>query len=157
MGNFLEKIFLLELLKGMGIVFKHIFVKPVTRLYPFEKPVLPPSSRGLHTLMRDLDTGNERCVGCSLCVKICPNGVIHMVTSKGEMNQKRIDEYEVDISRCAFCGLCADVCPKSAIVMSDRFELAVYDKKNLLYNKNLLLKIGEVKQKENTGKGKDKQ
>ncbi|MDD5772780.1 MAG: NADH-quinone oxidoreductase subunit I [bacterium] len=156
MGNFLEKIFLLELFKGMGVVFKHVFIKPVTRMYPFEKPVLPNSSRGLHTLMRDADTGNERCVGCSLCVKICPSGVIHMVTSKGEMNQKRIDEYEIDISRCAFCGLCVDICPKSAIVMSDRFELAVYDRKNLSYNKNLLLKIGEVKQKESKEKGKDK-
>ena len=157
MSNFFEKIFLLELLKGMGVVFKHIFIKPVTRLYPFEKPVITSSSRGLHTLMRDEDTGNERCVGCSLCVKICPSGVIHMVTSKGEMNQKRIDEYEIDISRCAFCGLCVDVCPKSAIIMSDRFELAVYDKKNLLYNKNLLLKIGEMKHKEDKEKGKNKQ
>ena len=78
-----------------------------------------------------------------------------MVTSKGEMNQKRIDEYTIDISRCAFCGLCMDVCPKNAIVLSNNFELSVYDKKNLFYNKNLLLKIGEVKQKEGKEKGKD--
>lgn len=144
MGDFLEKIFLLELLKGMWVVLRHVFVKPVTRMYPFEKPVLPSASRGMHVLMRDLDTGNERCVGCSLCVRICPNGAIHMVTSKGEMNQKRVDEYEIDITRCAFCGLCADICPKNAIVMSNRYELAVYDRGSLLYNKNLLLKLGEV-------------
>lgn len=143
MKSFLEKIFLLELLKGMAVVFKHIFIKPVTRMYPFEKPVLPPSSRGLHTLVRDSGTGNERCVGCALCVRICPNGAIHMITSKGEMGQKQVDEYEIDLTRCAFCGLCADVCPKDAIVMSSRFELAVYDKGDLLYNKRMLLEMGK--------------
>ena len=55
MKKFLEKIFLLELLKGMGVVFKHVFIKPVTRLYPFEKAIMPPSFRGLHVLMRDED------------------------------------------------------------------------------------------------------
>ncbi len=141
-AEFFEKIFLIELLKGMKVVFKHIFIRPVTRLYPFEKRTMFENFRGLHCLMRDSETGNERCVGCSLCIRICPNNAIRMITSKGEINQKRIDAYEIDISRCAFCGLCVEVCPKEAIVFSDRYELAVYDAKNLIYDKEILLRIG---------------
>jgi len=37
------------------------------------------------------------------------------------------------------CGFCEEVCPKDAIVMSDDFELTVYDRKELLFKKEQLL------------------
>ena len=39
------------ILEGMGLTFSHLFRPKVTRLYPYEKPKLPPRSRGLIQLM----------------------------------------------------------------------------------------------------------
>jgi formate hydrogenlyase subunit 6/NADH:ubiquinone oxidoreductase subunit I len=37
---------------------------------------------------------------------------------------------------CCFCGLCSQVCPTSAIIMTDIYEITVYDRAKL--NINLL-------------------
>ena len=52
------------------------------------------------------------CVGCGLCVKICPHDAIHV-----EHNLASID-YEKGTS----CGLCTTVCPKKLIADSDAVE-----------------------------------
>ena len=63
------------ILEGMGLTFSHLFRPKVTRLYPYEKPKLPPRSRGLIQLIAEegLDTEyNLKCEACLLCEKACP-------------------------------------------------------------------------------------
>jgi ferredoxin len=63
------------ILEGMGLTFTHLFRPKVTRLYPYEKPKLPPRSRGLIQLIAQegLKTDfNLICEGCLLCEKACP-------------------------------------------------------------------------------------
>ena len=63
------------ILEGMGLTFSHIFRPKVTRLYPYEKPKLPPRSRGLIQLIAEegLQTEfNLKCESCLLCEKACP-------------------------------------------------------------------------------------
>ena len=48
---------------------------------------------------------NEKCKGCSLCVKNCPMGAIRL-----EDNHPVIDE-----SLCVSCGRCASKCPRGVI------------------------------------------
>ncbi len=63
------------ILEGMGLTFSHLFRPKVTRLYPYEKPKLPPRSRGLIQLIAQegLQTDfNLRCEACLLCEKACP-------------------------------------------------------------------------------------
>jgi ferredoxin len=63
------------ILEGMGLTFSHLFRPKVTRLYPYEKPKLPPRSRGLIQLIAEegLKTDfNLKCEGCLLCEKACP-------------------------------------------------------------------------------------
>jgi len=55
---------------------------------------------------------NSGCIGCGLCMKICPNGAIHV-----EQNLATID-----YSKCTSCGLCATICPKHLIADSKRVE-----------------------------------
>ncbi len=52
------------------------------------------------------------CVGCGLCVKICPHDAIHV-----EQNLAYID-----YDKCTSCGLCATVCPKHLIADSQKVE-----------------------------------
>ncbi len=63
------------ILSGMGLTFSHLFRPKVTRYYPYEKPKLPPRSRGLIQLLAEegLKTDyNLKCESCLLCEKACP-------------------------------------------------------------------------------------
>ena len=63
------------ILEGMGLTFSHLFRPKVTRLYPYEKPKLPPRSRGLIQLIAEEGLGTEynlKCEACLLCEKACP-------------------------------------------------------------------------------------
>ncbi len=138
------------LLTGLGVIFAHLFVKNDTIEYPEERRPLPPSTRGRH-LLRRYDDGLERCVGCSLCAANCPVGCIHVEAgendpkapvSKGERHAK---EYRINILRCIYCGYCEEACPTGAIVLREHLELAGYDRKDYLYNKEMLLNYPHYK------------
>jgi len=59
----------------------------------------------------------ERCVGCSLCVNICPVKAIELIG-------KGLDsEIKYHIDRCIFCGECVDICPTGAIKATKEFKL----------------------------------
>src|SRR5207244_11713199 len=63
------------ILEGMSLTFSHLFRPKVTRLYPYEKPNLPPRSRGLIQLIADegLKTDyNLKCEACLPCEKASP-------------------------------------------------------------------------------------
>jgi ferredoxin len=63
------------ILQGLGLTFSHLTRPKVTRLYPYEKRVLPERSRGLIQLIQENgeDTPfNLKCEACLLCEKICP-------------------------------------------------------------------------------------
>lgn len=50
---------------------------------------------------------NEKCNGCAICVKFCPDGAIRIVNGKARVN------YDY----CKGCGICALECPVKAIIM----------------------------------------
>ncbi len=63
------------ILQGLGLTLSHLTRPKVTRLYPYEKRVLPDRSRGLIQLIQEngQDTPfNLKCEACLLCEKICP-------------------------------------------------------------------------------------
>ncbi|HNL83369.1 MAG TPA: NADH-quinone oxidoreductase subunit I, partial [Chitinophagaceae bacterium] len=75
--NFLERIYLWNIFKGMFITFKHMFKKQPTIHYPEQKRTFSPVFRGLHVLNRD-EEGRERCTACGLCAVACPAEAITM-------------------------------------------------------------------------------
>lgn len=63
----------------------------------------------------------KECIGCKLCVSVCPEGCIEPV-------EKNV--YEIDLAYCKGCGLCSVVCPKKEIEMAqEQIEGQSKDKK----------------------------
>jgi NADH-quinone oxidoreductase subunit I len=134
-----------ELAVGMKATMSHlIHYKPITLQYPHEKRVLPDNYRGMLALLR-YDDGTEKCVGCDLCEAACPSRVIAVVSAEvpEEPTKRYAREYWMDMTRCLFCGLCVQACPVDALAMTKEYEWAVYDKRDLLLNKQQLLAIGD--------------
>lgn len=143
--NFLERLYLVSIFKGMMITFMHMFKKKPTINYPEKKRPFSPVFRGLHILNRD-EEGRENCTACGLCAVACPAEAITMEAAErkeGEENlyreEKYAAKYEINMLRCIFCGLCEEACPKDAIYLSETFAPADYQRKQFIYNKNELL------------------
>jgi NADH-quinone oxidoreductase chain I len=129
------------LVTGFLTTLKHVFRKPVTIQYPEERREPALRFRGLHALRRHPESGQERCISCCLCARICPTQCIRLVTSGEE--KKVIDEYDVDLGHCLFCGLCAEVCPVEAVVLTRRYEASCYCREETILHKSDLLRHGE--------------
>ncbi len=143
--NFLERLYLVSIFKGMMITFMHMFKKKPTINYPEKTRPFSPVFRGLHILNRD-EEGRENCTACGLCAVACPAEAITMEAAErkeGEENlyreEKYAAKYEINMLRCIFCGLCEEACPKDAIYLSETFAPADYQRKQFIYNKNELL------------------
>ena len=143
--TFWERLYLINIIKGMMITFSHMFKKQPTIRYPEQKREFSPVFRGLHVLNRD-EEGRERCTACGLCAVACPAEAITMEAAErmeGEENiyreEKYAAKYEINMLRCIFCGLCEEACPKDAIYLSETFAPANYTRKGFIYDKNDLL------------------
>jgi len=140
--RFLARTFNGELFVGLWVVLKNMFKRggSHTLRYPMEKFVMPPRYRGVHKLMRLLESGSERCIGCGLCEKICVANCIAMETSLGSDGRKKVDNYSINLGRCVYCGLCADVCPEIAIVHGCEYELASEQRAYYGFKEDLLIR-----------------
>jgi len=91
-------------------VIKNLFRRPITIRFPNESNPVSKNYRGEHCY--DIN----KCAGCGLCAKVCPNRAIEMVETTNKGKTKK--HLEIDMSKCSFCGLCQDICPAGAIKLS---------------------------------------
>jgi NADH-quinone oxidoreductase subunit I len=118
---------ILSLVKGLAVTLKYVFKPAVTLQYPTQKQPMTDRFRGLVGLRP------EKCIVCCQCAKICPTACL-AITSKQEDKKKTLETFRYNMELCCFCGLCAQVCPTSAIIMTDIYEIGVYDRKKLDIN-----------------------
>ncbi|MFB0556711.1 MAG: DUF362 domain-containing protein [Dehalococcoidia bacterium] len=57
-----------------------------------------------------LEINKELCLGCGLCIQVCPQGAINLIWGKAE----------IDARRCNSCYQCLNICPQGAI-----FEMTI--------------------------------
>ena len=102
---------------------KNAFKKAATIVYPFrdrEKIHIPADFRGKIRFYR------ERCIGCSMCFRVCPSETIEMIEDeKGKRPMFYLD-------RCTHCAQCEGVCPTNAIELTDQYESAGTDRSEMI-------------------------
>ena len=112
--------------------------------YPFEKLPISPRYRAIHDMLRLLESGSYRCIGCGLCEKICISNCISMDTRYDENQRKEVSEYTINFGRCIFCGYCAEVCPELAIVHGPRYETASEQRASFSLFEDMLTPIDKL-------------
>ncbi|MBN2384793.1 NADH-quinone oxidoreductase subunit I [bacterium] len=148
--SFHEKIYLVEIVKGLFITLKHALTNLFHRSgpggirtveYPEQVKTVTTGFRGQHRLTRR-DDGSPRCTACMLCATSCPADCITIVAAEHEdpTIEKYPLIYEIDELRCVFCGLCVEACPCDAIRMDTCiYDMADFTRESLIYKKDLLL------------------
>ena len=137
--TFWQKIYIPEILKGLSLTFRALFRPKFTMQYPEEKFIPPASYRGRPVLVQE-ENGEERCVACGLCSRVCPALAIEVQAAETEREKERYPvKFEINMLRCIFCGFCEEVCPEEAIVMSKDYELAFSNREDAIYGKDKLL------------------
>ena len=145
--NAVRSFLLLELGKGMFLTLKYFFKPKVTINYPYEKGSLSPRFRGEHALRR-YPNGEERCIACKLCEAVCPAQAITIEAEPNPDGSRRTSRYDIDMTKCIYCGLCQEACPVDAIVEGPNFEYATETREELLYDKEKLLRNGDIWEKQ---------
>lgn len=145
--TFLERMYIVAIVKGLLITIRHLFTRKVTIQYPEQVRKMSPVYRGQHMLMRD-DEGRERCTACGLCALSCPAEAITMKAEERKPEEKHLYReekyasiYEINMLRCIFCGLCEEACPKEAIYLttSKKIVASDYDREDFIYGKDKLV------------------
>lgn len=92
----------------LNAIFRNLFAKPATRLYPFVKREAPAGTRGR------LEIDPDTCIYCGICSKRCPADAI--AVTKTPAKTWTLDNY-----RCIVCGYCVEVCPKKCLAMNREY------------------------------------
>ena len=146
-SRFLKTVFMLDFLRGLIIAIKEMFKPKKTINYPFEKGKISPRFRGEHALRR-YPNGEERCIACKLCEAVCPAQAITIEAEPKPDGSRRTTRYDIDMTKCIYCGLCEEACPVDAIVEGPNFEYATETREELLYDKEKLLRNGDIWEKQ---------
>ncbi len=131
-----------ELLLGLRVTLRNLFVKKVTVQYPEEKTPQSPRFRGLHALRR-YPNGEERCIACKLCEAVCPALAITIDSDLREDGTRRTTRYDIDLFKCIYCGFCEEACPVDAIVETRIFEYHMEERGENIMTKERLLAVGD--------------
>lgn len=147
--DFLERIYLFEIAKGMLITLAHVVRNLISNArarpqdtfrtieYPEMRKPMAERYKGAHRLTTRPD-GKLKCVACMCCAQVCPAKCISIVA--GEDNEDAIEKYPleftIDMLRCIYCGYCVEACPKDAIRMDTGiYEINAFTRQDMVHNK----------------------
>ncbi|MBI5363910.1 MAG: 4Fe-4S binding protein [Planctomycetes bacterium] len=129
--------YFLDAFGSLKTSFTNLMRRPTTVQFPTEKRVRAERYRSSFALLHD-EAGDELCIGCLQCERICPSQVIAIkAAGKKESpvtGKKRgyADDFILDLNACIYCELCVQVCPTDAIVMTREPEVPAYGREDLV-------------------------
>jgi len=129
--------YFIDAARSMARSMRTVFRKPTTIQYPAEKRDQGPRARLTFALVHD-EHGEEACVGCLMCEKICPSRVITVTAGDKRPSEatgkKRgfADDFVLDMNACIYCELCVQVCPTDAIVMTQDHMVPGFSREDLV-------------------------
>ncbi len=146
---------MLSTLKGMLMTLQTSLRKPVTAQYPKEHLPLMERQVGFPALTWDAKVGEPYCVGCMVCVRMCPTQCMsgtmidNPLHAEGKSTRRKIiEEFEINLGRCILCGLCVEVCNFDAIEMSHEHEISHFARNGRRSDLPVLLEMGKKYQAE---------
>ena len=101
---------------------KALIVGPYTSKFPKVMHAPHPNFRGQPKF------NDEKCVGCTACVDVCP---VEALAYKDEINNDSAKRYMIHYTdTCIFCGQCEANCiaDKEGIKLSNDWELSFFDR-----------------------------
>ena len=138
----LNTFFLYELLKGLMVTGRHLFMRKFTVQYPEERAPMSPRFRGLHALRR-YPNGEERCIACKLCEAVCPANAITIESAMRADGTRCTTRYDIDLFKCIYCGFCEESCPVDSIVETRFYEFHFENRGENVIHKDQLLALGD--------------
>lgn len=126
--SFLEKIYLIEIIKGFEVTLRHFVLNLIKHLtakkiltirYPEENiEVLGNARYKSRHRIKLREDGTPKCVACMMCSTICPANCIEIIAEETELAVEKYPKiFNIDLSKCVMCGLCVEACPEDAITM----------------------------------------
>lgn len=138
--SFQERLYLIEIAKGMATTFRHFIrnfldnSKLYVRHYPEVAPEIPVRWRGRHRLTTHED-GTVKCVACFMCQTNCPAKCIQIEAGErldGKAEKMPV-KFEIDLLECIYCGYCVEACPLDAIRMDTGiFSVTGHDRESFI-------------------------
>lgn len=174
--TFLERIYLIEVVKGVTFTFGKLLKNLALHIahslgllkdvaasasiqYPNQRRDYPERYRGRHRLTL-YPTGDVKCTSCFLCATACPARCIYIEAAQhpDPKVEKFPLRYEIDTLLCIYCGYCVEACPVDAIRMDTGLHPEIYppdprlfieDKETLMQRSRDLETLGAEKMYEN--------
>jgi NADH-quinone oxidoreductase subunit I len=123
--------------RALAGTLRNVFRPAVTYEYPTVIRPREERYRASFALLHD-EKGDEACIGCLQCERICPSQVIS-IKPAGKRESKvtglkrgYADDFKLDLNACIYCELCVQVCPTDAIVMTREMEEPMYGREDLV-------------------------
>lgn len=139
--------YLVATLRSLAATLRQGLRQPSTVEYPAVLRTRAPRLRASFALTRDRD-GDENCIGCKKCEKVCPSDVIALTTEKKPSpvtgkSRGYASDFTLNLQGCIVCELCVQVCPTDAIVMVKEQERPTFSREDLTLTMDRLYRNGE--------------
>ena len=71
--------------------------------------------RILHAKRYSLTLNKDKCVGCGMCMQICPREAIEVTLTPKVEGKAQTPTVTINKEKCTYCGVCEAICPFAAV------------------------------------------